>query len=159
MKNTKIIVLGVVVLVIAALMVFIDNPSEREVWDAKVSELCVQDGGVQVFQVVHLTEQEYQELGGDGGMIDIPIEIPSNRPEAPYVIRFESSVLNAANPEVLRDRYAIVRTEDDLELGVFVNYLRRGGETVSLPMESSRFSCADLPGFESDLESRVFMFQ
>jgi hypothetical protein len=129
-------------------------PGERAHWDAKVKELCEQDGGVTVFEIVEISHGEYARLGGSRGVVPVPDETRAQA--APYFARTVVQEVNA-NPRVLRRETRIVRTADQKVLGKVVSYSRIGGDVPTGIGHHSSFSCRDIPGFRADVERQIFV--
>ena len=115
-------------------------------WDAKVEELCLKEGGVQVVEHVILTQEEYDRNDGIGDHIIITDEYNA-KPEYEFVTKSEFMTINEGSsygqgwePEVHKVVSTIYRRFDMQRMQVSTNFYRRGGDAPSFSHPSS-FSC------------------
>lgn len=116
-------------------------PGAKANWDARVEELCAKDGGVIVFEHVHLTRDQYKRMGGFAGSISIPTEERAS-PESLYIRRSIETRLNES-PSVVRFETQIVRQSDGKLLGRSIRYSRRGGDLPTGLAHDSYFACPE----------------
>ena len=49
--------------------------ANKAYWDYRVTKMCEEDGGVEIFEHIEVTPEEFEKLGGNEyGEIDIPFE-------------------------------------------------------------------------------------
>jgi hypothetical protein len=130
------------------------TPGQKAYWDAKVKEMCEKDGGVTVYEVVHLTQSDYGNLAPDRS-IAIPDERSPNK-QNPYFARTVTQELNAENPRVVRRETEIIRRTDSKVLGKVIIYSRVGGDMPTGIAHESYFSCRDVSGVRLDIERQIF---
>lgn len=115
---------------------------EKTKLDEEVRRLCVQDGGVKVYETVMLSEAEYSQLQSRHGEFSIPFKNRAREDDL-YYYEVETKYLKKGNPEMWRSEYRLVRKADEKVLAVSVHYARRGGD-VPGPWHESSFGCPDI---------------
>ncbi len=132
-----------IVLIVGSILSVGFHEGRKIYWDAKVRELCANDGGIKVFESVELPKEQYERLLNQFGQLSPPLE--SRAPaDAPIVRRNASSYIRQGNPEIRRDELLLVRRSDRKVLGISVSYSRVGGDFFAL--HPSYFSCPEQSG-------------
>jgi hypothetical protein len=125
-------------------------PGAKSYWDQQVEGLCKADGGITVYEEVHLTQQEYKALGGN----DWGLAIPGQQfaaPGYPYIREELHTIINASNPEVGRGESIIRRRSDGKILGRSVQYWRRGGDLPTGLAHGSHYICPQYAQLSKDI--------
>jgi hypothetical protein len=117
-------------------------PGQQSYWDAQVREMCAKDGGVKVFEIALLNNEQFNLLLNSFGQLSPPPESRASE-NVPIVQRAISTYIRQSDPEVRRDETALIRNSDKKILAVHVSYSRVGGDVVAL--HPSYFSCPDTP--------------
>lgn len=111
-------------------------------WDYKVRQMCEKDGGIEVYETVSLTKEEYKRLGGSERGLPVPNPVYSNVDEEfPFIREERSTTIRSNSPKVGRSESIIKRRSDDKILGRSVYYWRRGGDFPFGLAEGSSFGC------------------
>jgi hypothetical protein len=126
---------------VVLLLVFGFYEGRKAYWDYKVSEMCVSDGGLEVYEIVYLSNDEFVRLGEGGGVkgIAIPSEMSPNV-NSPYYQRMSIDLLNKWNPVVSRRCTEYFRRSDDRLLARYTYYSRVGGDFPTWAHDST-FGC------------------
>lgn len=136
---------------IAALILAVGFYEGRKAyWDAQVREMCAKDGGVTIYQKLHISKAEVRLLGTVGGMIGIPAKELA-RPNAPVHEELKIIDIRRASPQVSRSEMLILRRSDGAIVAKAIIYARSGGD-FSSPAHPSSFSCPELKAVISDLQ-------
>lgn len=125
-------------------------PGRQSYWDAQVKEMCAKDGGVQIFERLHVSNSDIEALGRVGGKIGIPAKELAH-PKAPAYEELKITSLNAGNPQVTRSEMLVVRRIDQAVIARAIIYARSGGDFPS-PAHPSSFSCPDFKTVLSDFQ-------
>src|SRR5262245_9987043 len=115
-------------------------PGEKAYWDAKVKELCEQDGGLKIFETVHLNNEQYALLLNRSGKLDPPLAGEAAN-GIPIVYAVKTTIVHNGYPEVFRTELAVLRVSDNKTLGTSVTYSRVGGDLLGF--HPSHFSCPE----------------
>ena len=135
---------------------FITCEANKAYWDHKVKQLCEKDGGVTVYEKVELERDEFHKLNGNQyGEISIP-EKRLGKTLVPYYSEYSSQVLRDGYLRVYKYNLKIARRSDGKVLGMKISYGRGGGDFPTVIGHPSSFSCAKIPGFESNLTGKIF---
>jgi len=130
-------------------------PGKQAYWDAQVTEMCARDGGVRVFQKLHIKRSDLDYLGAVNGKIGIPIKELAHR-NAPAYAEVRITYMRNANPQVSRNESTIVRRVDGAVLARWVVYARSGGDFPS-PSQGTSYSCPDLRKITDDLQQLFYI--
>lgn len=117
-------------------------PGRQAYWDAQVREMCAKDGGVTVYEVVELSEDEFKRLGGMQGGLPLP-HANSNNINYPYFYEMSDTNIRNSNPSVTRTEMLVKRRSDGKLLGRSVRYSRRGGDFPTGINADSSFGCPE----------------
>ena len=117
-------------------------PGRQSYWDAQVKEMCAKDGGVTVYEIVELSEDEYMRLGGMNGGLSLP-SASSKKNYHPYFYELIDSQIRESSPTVMRTEMLVIRGSDKKRLGRSVQYFRRGGDFPTGIVEDSTFICPE----------------
>ena len=118
-------------------------------WDAKVREMCAQDGGRKIYETVNLPEDQFDKWGM------VKFYHPSKNEQAlghNYKVYWKEIYLRKNNPTIIRTQFSIFRHADDKMIGELIYYIRRGGDLPGFWHESS-FSCPNNSGTNDFLKS------
>jgi hypothetical protein len=129
---------------------FWEVAGKKMYWDAKVRELCAQDGGVKVYETVELPGERFDKYG--------VLKIPSGKDaKLGGEYHYESKIYyyKKGSPEIWRLHFEIFRNSDNKLLGEATSYARRGGD-IPGPWHESSFSCPEQSDI-SDLKKQVFI--
>lgn len=126
-------------------------------WDYQVKGMCERDGGVEVFEVVSLTKDQYLKNAGNSGNIQI-LSKRISKARHDFYRQIEDTVINGSNPRVVKSEYITYRKSDEKILGKFVTYSRVGGDFPT-GFHRSSFSCADMIGFKTNTIKEIFLVE
>ncbi len=138
--------ISVVLLVVIALVVFFEG--RKAYLDYQVRELCAKDGGVRVYEVIKIPNENFTKWG------QVNFYRPTlgeNALGSEYRFTWDLSFYKKGNPEISRLHIQVVRRADNKLLGEVVRYGRGGGDFPS-PAHGSSFGC---PDFDSGAENAV----
>lgn len=140
-RKTLYIAIGVLLFSLWLGGAFWEVAGKKMYWDARVRELCAQDGGIRVYETVELPAEKFNKWG------QINFERPKlgeNSLGPEYLVKEETRLLRPENknPAILRHHYRILRRSDGKLLGERIAYARRGGDLRGFWNPSS-FSCPD----------------
>jgi hypothetical protein len=131
-------------------------PGRQTYWDGKVKEMCEKDGGVRLFQKVHLSKSDVEVLGRVDGKIGIPIKELAHEKALVYAVH-TVTIVRAEVPYIWRTESSITRRRDQVVVARWVAYTRSGGDFPS-PAHESRFTCPDQRTITSDIQ-QLFIVQ
>ncbi len=118
---------------------FWEVAGKKMYWDAKVRELCAQDGGIKVYETVKLPAENFNKWGQ-------PNFYRPNQGEnalgTGYVFRSEIKKYRKSDPSTSRRLYQVFRKENNKILGESVTYVRSGGDLPG-PWHSSTYRCPE----------------
>lgn len=119
-------------------------------WDAKVRELCAQDGGIKVYESVELPADQFDKYG------NVHI-LPKDRaaPQDLYYYEREIQYLRNDNPKITRTHHVIIRRRDGKKLGESIRYGRGGGDLPG-PWHPSSYTCPPITKDHIGIENLVF---
>lgn len=119
--------------------------------DAEVRELCAKDGGIKVYEVVALPENEFNEFG----QVSFYQAAQGSVLLTEYNLIKEERTYRSGNPRMWRTYFAVKRKNDGRILGESVGYTRFG-DGFEGPFHPSSFMCPEEFG-ETLLLQRVFI--
>lgn len=125
-------------------------PGRQGYWDAQVREMCVKDGGVKIFERMHVARSQLKRLGTFNGNISVPSKEVASR-NSPAYAETHVTYIRKGNPQVTRTEHRIIRRHDAALIAKWVVYARFGGDFPS-PAHGSSFSCPDLMNISRDLQ-------
>jgi hypothetical protein len=120
--------------------------------DREVDRLCAIDGGVHIYEVVRLPKEHF----GSNGEVFPQYRgrlLTEGRFGPAFGVRFDTKVLVAGDPSLIRRSTSILRKSDNKVLGEIVTYGRRGGDGLG-PGEPSSHVCPR--SASRSLEAEVF---
>lgn len=126
-------------------------PGQQSYWDAQVREMCERDGGVKIYEKLHISKSDIDLLGRVDGKIDMPIKQLA-KPNSPAYAELKITNLNDGNPQVTRTESTIIRRIDQVTIAQWIVYSRFGGDFPSLSHPST-FRCPDIKKITADLQS------
>lgn len=129
--------------------------------DKLVDELCVNDGGIKVYEAVALSKERF----GKWGTMFVPDKRFMKTTDEYYAewgtqYYKMDGTLDVEIPhrdkslELSQSNYKIYRKIDGKLLGEAVGYARRGGEAIG-PWHLSSYACP--ANFETDLNKQIFL--
>lgn len=152
----KVLVSIPLVLVGLVILTFAYTELNKAYQDYRVKLLCEKDGGVSVFEVVELTHEEYILNGGNkGGIRVMPERTSIDRHQ--YAYKSVNTTIKDKSLVVWRSEYVTYRKSDNLTLGKYITFTRRGGDFPTIVVHPSSFSCRDIEGFETDVLKKIFL--
>jgi len=125
-------------------------------WDYRVTKMCLEDGGAEVYQTVRVSQNVARQLGLEEGTIAFPLEGTDRAENSSYISRINMETLKDGTPRVVRSETNIIRAEDDKRLGSRVIYSRIGSGVMFSFGEVSSFSCMDINEISADVENQIF---
>lgn len=126
-------------------------PGQQSYWDAQVKEMCERDGGVKIYEKLHISKSDIDLLGRVDGKIDVPIKQLA-KPNSPVYAELKITNLQEGNPQVTRTESTIIRRIDQVIIARWIVYSRFGGDFPSLAHPST-LRCPDIKKITSDLQS------
>jgi hypothetical protein len=126
------------------------EPGRQAYWDARVREMCNKDGGVRVFEQIHISKAEIDLLGRVDGKIAVPAKRLAH-PKSTIFAENKITHIRASNPAVWRSEWAVVRREDRVVVAQWVSYVRVGGDPPTYAHPST-FICPNPGEITSDLQ-------
>lgn len=152
-KIVKLIFLSPIILILLAVAFCEVN---KAYWDHQVKLMCEKDGGVIVYEKVEISKNDYPNMKFiSSGLPIIPFEDRSKHDD-PFVISFNSLVINKIFPSVGRSETKIIRRHDSKVLSIKIGYTRSGGDFPT-GFEPSHFSCRSIRGINTDLDTSTFI--
>ncbi|MEZ5524415.1 MAG: hypothetical protein R3E62_05540 [Pseudomonadales bacterium] len=139
------------------LLAFLGTELNKAYWDSKVRAMCEKDGGVTVFEVVHLTKEQYEKNDGYKGVITVASESTSN-PNHDFYWKSTEVIIKKTTPQVVRSEYVTYRKTDEKALGKWVTYSRRGGD-LPVGFHPSSFSCRQVSSFQTSTAREIFIIE
>lgn len=125
--------------------------------DALVDDLCSKDGGVKVYEIVIVSDEEFNRLI----RMSIKFKKYSGKDDEYFFsyltedIRGDSNSKDILSLVIFKTQMGVVRRKDDKLLGSITHYGRRGGNPIG-PWHPSSYSCP-LNSNEGELVRRVFV--
>ena len=128
-------------------------------WDEQVKALCAKDGGVTVYQKVHISTADINRhvlpMTADGKLGFTAKELA--HPDAPIYSVDRITTLKEGNPTLRRIESIIVRRSDGAVVARWVNYARLGGEPPIGLSDGTSFICPDVRKMSTDLHEQLFV--
>ncbi|QOJ23453.1 MAG: hypothetical protein HRU78_07115 [Gammaproteobacteria bacterium] len=140
----------IVLLLLAALIVYATFFTEKDRLDREVKRLCAIDGGIRVYEMVKLPAERFDRYG----QISIPYK-ENVKPGDEYYYESSTIYLIRGNPKMWQSHYRVYRVYDSKFLGESVGYARVGGDMPG-PWHSSSYSCPDRVDI-TDLKKQIFI--
>lgn len=132
-------------------------PGQQAYWDAQVREMCAKDGGVKIFENLHISRRDIELLGRIGGSIAIPSKNAAST-NAPAYSELKITEIRGGNPRISRSESTVIRRADQAILAKWVVYSRSGGDFPTGLAEGTSFICPDLKSVTSNLQ-RLFVIE
>ena len=129
---------------------FWEVAGKKMYWDAKVRELCAQDGGIRVYETVELPAEMFDRYAKRNWILPDKSQAKSSDE---YYYEDEVIYYRKDDPQVTRKHTRIIRRSDGQVLGEYIRYGRGGGDLPG-PWHGSSFSCSDItrpPSFEKSI--------
>ena len=135
-------------------------PGRQSYWDAKIRELCAKDGGVTIFERIHISKVEVDRrvlpMTTDGKLGFTLKELA--HPDAPIYAERKTTYLNEMNPQVGRVEWTVIRHSDQAVVARQISYGRFGGDLPTGLAHDSSFSCPNPNQMMSDVQ-RLFLLE
>lgn len=131
-------------------------PGRQAYWDAQVKEMCEKDGGVRIFELLHISEADIEFLGRVDGRIAVPAKRVAH-PKSPVFAENKITYIRQSNPAVWRSEWVVRRRVDLVIVARWTSYVRVGGDVPSDAHPSS-FSCPNPETITSNLQ-KLFVVQ
>ena len=141
MRGMSLFMMLVLLPIILLMLILAFYEGRKAYWDYRVNDMCEEDGGVQVFETVQISKEQFLAWGGVGDMPNIPFE-SEKRLDVPFFKRRQFDVIHSWAPRVTRTKTTFIRRNDNMILGIYVYYSRRGGDFPSWAHPSS-LSCSN----------------
>ncbi len=152
--------LSPLILIGLLVLAFLFGEFNKSYWDYKVKKMCLEDGGVTVYETVFLSEAEFKTAGGSSyGQLVVPTrEVARDRNIYPFYSERSGSELRSGSPRVYRSESKIFRKSDEKVLGRLTTYGRYGGD-FPFSFNPSSFGCGNIEGFRLDIEKQIFIVE
>jgi len=125
-------------------------------WDSRIIEMCEEEGGAVINEIVTLTQEEFDAYGPIQGVIPIPSEAASHLYQLPYFNRRTTTVINENDPRVVRLNFLVIRKSDEREMASSVSFARISEDSWLGIRYDSGFSCANVEGVTLDISPQLF---
>lgn len=163
--NTALLVVAVVLLVDGCAGYV---PGRKSYWDAKIKKLCEKDGGVTIYERIHISKEQIERgvlprtwPSGQFGVGEPNISFSPRRlarPDAPVYSEVpKDTVLREKNPRVIRRETTVIRRADQAVVARWTTYSRSGGDLIVVDVASG-FSCPDPRKIWADFQ-RLFILE
>ena len=135
-------------------------PGAKSHWDSKVREMCKKDGGVTIYQQVHVSKDEISRhvLPTSAGRLSVTTKRLAH-PDAPVYAIDKIATIREGNPIVRRIETDIVRRRDGAVVAKLVRYARLGGDFPLGITEGTSFVCPDPHVLDAELSDRLFIVE
>lgn len=135
--------LTIPVALIALLVIAIGFYEGRKAyWDAKVRDMCENDGGVTVNEKIAISAEQYRKLPMVADSISIPPQALMS-PDSPAFSTLNETVLREWQPKIVRREQLIRRRPDGRVIGKIISYSRVGGDFPTGIGHPTSFSCPE----------------
>jgi len=150
-------VLLVLALIIAAPIIwFIYCQLHKAYWDNRVDDMCEKDGGVTIYERVHISPAEERFQSRAGGKLSVAKKDLAD-PRSLVYVDGVTTYIKKSNPNISRYEGSIIRRADQKTIARWVYYARVGGDFPS-PAHPSSYGCPDLKKSAADLE-KIFILE
>ncbi|MES9830212.1 MAG: hypothetical protein ABW201_18280 [Candidatus Thiodiazotropha sp.] len=119
-------------------------------YDAKVREMCAEDGGITVFETVELPVDKFDKYGN----VNLTSE-KLTKPSVNYFSEISEKAIRENDPTIIQYTLRIIRKSDNKVLGKAIRYGRGGGDLPGFWHPSS-YGCPPIMESIGRLESSVF---
>lgn len=99
-------------------------------WDHRITKMCEEDGGIEIYETVQLDEYEYSLYVNKFGNFSIP-RASDNKNHTSLISEDSSIYIRRNNPEIRKNKLTVIRRSDGKVLGSRVSYSRRGGDLIA----------------------------
>lgn len=140
-----------VIIVMGIVSIYIFHEARKAYWDSKITKMCDQDGGINIYDKFLVDDATYESLKNKFGKIDIPLKGSDRSVGSVLIHTFENKIIKSGNPLVRRSQYSIIRVSDNVVIATKIQYSRVDGDLISL--HPSSFSCPKIK--ESLFESVI----
>ncbi len=145
--HSKIGPIIIIVLVILCVGYFLPYEINKMRIDAKVRDLCLKEGGAQVFEHVVLSQEDYDRNDGYRNGITITTDTYSAS-KHDYLMRTTTESIGTTDPQIIKRTYILIRKSDMKTMQISTFFSRRGGDAPTL-MHPSHFNCQDIKEMQS----------
>jgi hypothetical protein len=129
-------------------------------WDYRVRQMCEKDGGVTIYQKVHVSNEqiEHHVLPISGGRLSVATKAQA-RPDAPIFAVERTSTFRGVDPAVRRTESLIVRRSDETVVAKIVRYVRSGGDLPTGIAEGTTYICPDPREIARTMGEQLFVIE
>lgn len=154
----KVIALTPLVLILLLAATFGFYEARKAYWDHRVREMCEEDGGVKVFEMVELTADDFERNDGKSGMIQV---MPGSTtiPKHEYMYTQEIKLIRKSGPRVFQRTTRVFRKYDEKVLGQSISFRRSGGDFPTIIGHPSGFGCKEYDRSRVDILKAIFHFE
>ena len=136
-------------------------PGRQSYWDAQVKEMCARDGGVTIYERIHISIAEIDArvlpMTSDGRLSFTTKQLA--QPSSPIYALEKILNINEANPRVQRNESIIVRRADEVIVAKVIFYSRVGGDLSTGLSEGTNFSCPNLQKMTTEFHQKLFIIE
>lgn len=151
-----------IILVVMALVLHIAHYKlKKSRWDTIVTDLCLKEGGVKIFEYVVLSQEEYDRNDGYGNFIKIK-DKSSSKLSHDYFYESKTTFIQKGSPdsaggepEVRKSIYTTFRRNDMKIMQTLIYFGRRGGDAPSFAHPSS-FSCTRIDELKPQYNKKFY---
>jgi hypothetical protein len=142
-STVKLLALIPVVLILLLILVIGFFEGRKAYWDYRVREMCAENGGVTIGEIIDVDKNTYESLKNKFGQIDIPSKGEPRSVGAVAVHSYKDVYIRRSDPEVRRSELAVTRTSSGVVIATSTTYSRVGGDLLAL--HPSYFACPSAP--------------
>lgn len=150
MKVLKMLSVMIGIGLLGAVLWVVQKNYVRNSWDERIAELCLTEGGLQIYEKVQISGDYFDEKGGFRGVYAIGGLAESERKGTEYYEISTYETLNEWDPTVMKVTTKMYKREDGKILGRVVGYSRSGGDALAIDQQSG-YSCAEVEGFNGKI--------
>jgi hypothetical protein len=143
------------VLILACVTWYVLSDQWQRYWDRRVVELCAKEGGVEIFQHVELTEEQFRTLPKVDGHVTGNASMNLTLESEPTYAESKIEVVRENSPRVWKTTSLIRRKSDAEAVARYVRVSRLGGDPITVDHPSS-FMCPPSEQIYADL-SKIFI--
>lgn len=142
-STVKLLVLIPVVLVLLLILVVGFFEGRKAYWDYRVREMCAEDGGVKISEIIDVDKNTYESLKNKFGQIDIPSKGDPRSVGSIAVHSYKDVYIRRSDPEVRRSELAVTKVSSGAVVATSTTYSRVGGDLLA--PHPSYFACPSAP--------------
>ncbi|MEW8256565.1 MAG: hypothetical protein AB2747_19590 [Candidatus Thiodiazotropha taylori] len=119
-------------------------------YDAQIRDMCSEDGGIEVYEIVYLPKDRFDKYGN----VNIKSKENSNETEE-YYYEINKLVLKENDPILIKYTTLVYRRSDNKILGTSIKYGRGGGDIQGF-WHPSTYSCPQNVEGDFNLITSIF---